>query len=1510
MPQPTTTFINPLELSILNGANGFRINGVSVNDISGYSVASAGDINGDGLSDLIIGAPYASPGGRAKAGSTYVLFGQRAPFNASLELSTLNGPNGFRINGVSANDWSGYSIASAGDINGDGLSDLIIGATQASPGGRTQAGSSYVVFGQRASFGATLELSTLNGANGFILNGLALGDNSGCSVASAGDINGDSLSDLIIGATNSAPGGQVSAGSSYVVFGQRTPIGATLELSTLNGANGFILNGVAAYDNSGSHVAFAGDMNGDGLSDLIIGAFYSGPGGRIGAGSSYLVFGQSAPFGAVLELSTLNGANGFRLDGITANDYSGYSVVSAGDMNGDGLSDLIIGATQASPGGRTQAGSSYVVFGDNIPWLKNQLNIAEGQSVILGANNLNVNVSRFPELINYKINAAQHGQFEYLNQPNVSITTFSSNDIATNQVRFVTDDSELSPSYAVTAIHTLATSSLSANVTFINQLPILVNNTLVVNQGQTVFFDSTILAAVDADNPQHDPDIVFTISNVLHGIFSSLNFPQSQIWSNGVYFTHDNTIAVPSYQVSISRGGVTVGPESATVHFDASPLLDNNDLRLNQGQTISLSSDMLSATTPYGSASALKFLVKYVQHGRFVKTNAPSIAITAFTQGEIQNGTIQFIHDGTANPPSYKIMVSDGIMTTIAQDAIVEFKYAPVLIANALIINQGQTVILNPSILAATNLDYDATQLLFNISNIHAGHFEYTNMKNVSITQFLQAEIQSGLIEFVHDGSTLLPSYQVSISNGLMTVGSYPVAVSFDRTPILVNNKLAISQGQSMLLGNQQLSATSQDINPFALLFELSNVQYGHFEVIGQPGIPVTSFTQGQVLINNIQFIQDGSENSPSYNITVSDGRITTTPQMAVVSFNLPPVLTVNQMRISQGQSLILNANMINATDPDDPVSSISFTVGNVQHAHFESVNNVGVPISTFSETAVMQGKVRFIDDGSTLTPSYTVSVSDGKMSTVAQSSQLNFNLAPVLSNNALQIGQNQTKILSAEDLSASDLDDPISNLVFTVSNVNHGAFIQLPQTQFINNFTQGAIEQGQIAFKTDGGADAPLYMVSVSDGYGQTQPVAAHINFNSAPILTNNRLSITPGNLNILSSSDLSASDKETALGDLVFTASNVINGHFELAGISGTAISVFAQQKIFSGDIAFISDGTELPAYNIRVSDGSLTAGPQAATVSLNSVVQGISSTSADNTVRNAIIGASVSGGIGLLFLATKLGIGYVASKRTQKALEGGKSDIEKEQATYLKDVVRPIATRVFESIKTTGCMGNQSLADAKDYIAAVEVIIEKLRAKGVGMELKNMAPSERSQLINEIARQTRKFTVPNRPFYSMAKIATFCRPEVKPEQIEAKAEVIAAAVTLAVANNASTPAPLSPSRYAPEVELQEMQMEKGLNFSELKEDLALVKAQNAEMQEQMKAQHEQMKAQQTLMEQLTAQRAPVEPTSNLPGFLGPIVGSRHTRFAKADSAVNPLGIMAPKMSGLGLAGRDALR
>ena len=344
-----------VEIADLDGQNGFLLDGIEQWDFTGWSVSGAGDVNGDGIDDVILGAPGEELGTNVAAGTSYVVFGSDTGFPGFFfDLANLDGTNGFTIHGAKDYTYSGFSV-SAADVNGDDLSDLIIGAVYAN----SQTGAGYVVFGRDTGFPASLDLADLNGTNGFVMNGLGSDDRAGESVSGVGDLNGDGIEDLILGAPYANPDGVFGLGTCYVVFGCDTGFPASFDLSSLDGGNGFTIIGLDVGDLLGSSVSGAGDVNGDGTSDLILGA----PNANSMIGKCYVLFGNDAGFPASFDLATLDGENGFVIHGDAPEDMAGSSVSAAGDVNGDGISDLILGAPYADPGGLSQAGVAYILFG-------------------------------------------------------------------------------------------------------------------------------------------------------------------------------------------------------------------------------------------------------------------------------------------------------------------------------------------------------------------------------------------------------------------------------------------------------------------------------------------------------------------------------------------------------------------------------------------------------------------------------------------------------------------------------------------------------------------------------------------------------------------------------------------------------------------------------------------------------------------------------------------------------------------------------------------------------------------------------------------------------------------------------------------------------------------------------------------------------------------------------------------------------------------------------------------
>lgn len=362
----------------ITAANGKWLSGLISEDHMGFSVSSVGDVNADGFQDFIVGAPYADrntqTGTLFGTGQAYLLFGSANP---PPNLNSLDGTNGVLLQGLLAYDRVGRSVAAAGDVNGDGFDDFLIGAPVddlAYPSARL--GKAYLVYGKGTAFAPTMNLWELGGTSGIQYFGLATDDHLGSAVSSVGDLNGDGFDDFAVSAPYADPNGVVGAGSAYIIFGGQNPVQG---VNGLDGTNGFRVDGAIPYERVGFSLSSAGDFNGDGFDDLLVG----GPGDRAnpwdydtatpaGAGQSYVIFGKASGFAPSIRLNTLNGSgNGFAITGIDGTaiagvdgvDYAGFSVSSAGDVDGDGFADLIIGAPYVDSTSSSGVGESYLIFG-------------------------------------------------------------------------------------------------------------------------------------------------------------------------------------------------------------------------------------------------------------------------------------------------------------------------------------------------------------------------------------------------------------------------------------------------------------------------------------------------------------------------------------------------------------------------------------------------------------------------------------------------------------------------------------------------------------------------------------------------------------------------------------------------------------------------------------------------------------------------------------------------------------------------------------------------------------------------------------------------------------------------------------------------------------------------------------------------------------------------------------------------------------------------------------------
>jgi len=324
----------------------------------GSSVA-IGDVNGDGIDDMVVGAleQNAAPGG------AYVIYGggDGEPAHVSLAADgEIPASEGFRIVAPAGSGLlAGRAVADAGDVNGDGYDDVVVGAN----GIAHNYGGAFVVYGGPHDGTVELTEAGLPESVGFMLKAPGEVDNAGISVAGGEDVNGDGLDDIVIGDGGYDPTGPVppyNTGAAFVVYGKAGERPTVALGSLADNDEGFAIVGP---DNNGymEAVGMAGDVNGDGIDDVIVGdggPYYGSP----FQGFAAVVYGSADRSGNVaISRAGLAPAAGFMIESSVSGDGTGGAVSGTGDVNGDGYDDVVIGAPRSSPAG--SAGNAYVVYG-------------------------------------------------------------------------------------------------------------------------------------------------------------------------------------------------------------------------------------------------------------------------------------------------------------------------------------------------------------------------------------------------------------------------------------------------------------------------------------------------------------------------------------------------------------------------------------------------------------------------------------------------------------------------------------------------------------------------------------------------------------------------------------------------------------------------------------------------------------------------------------------------------------------------------------------------------------------------------------------------------------------------------------------------------------------------------------------------------------------------------------------------------------------------------------------
>ncbi len=428
--------------------------------------------------------------------------------------------------------------------------------------------------------------------------------------------------------------------------------------------------------------------------------------------------------------------------------------------------------------------------------------VPEGGTVVLGAANIGV-IDPDNASATFTVSNVTHGKFQTtVDGINWSdATTFTTAGLAAGHVRFVHDGSEAAPTFSIRANdgellnHLSATVAGTVDFISVNDAPVLTRAAFSLTEGGTVVLTVANIGVTDPDSAS----FTFTVSSATHGRFQTTTdgnnwvdataFTTADLNAGHVRFVHDGGEAAPTWSIRADDGAAVNnlsnmldGVANFTRVNDA-PAVTSATLAVSEGGTVVLSSTDIGVTDP--DSTTFVFSVSNVSHGTFqTTTNGVTwVVVTAFTTDDLNAGHVRFVHDGGEDAPTFSIRAYDGGDGNSQSSVVagtVHFTHvddAPAISHASLTVSQGHSVTLTTADIDFA--DPDSAAVTYTVSNLSHGHFEIDADGAHTTTTFTSADVAAGLVSFVHDGSSIAPTFSLTPDDGVLDGATVDGAVTF-----------------------------------------------------------------------------------------------------------------------------------------------------------------------------------------------------------------------------------------------------------------------------------------------------------------------------------------------------------------------------------------------------------------------------------------------------------------------------------------------------------------------------------------------------------------------------------------------------------------------------------------------------------------------------------------------------------------------------------------------------------